>query len=53
MSNVNGEGYSIVVKHSTCQRVRIIVLKKTLRKGLYFAYVYVLDIGEKGPFFFF
>ena len=24
--------------------------KKTLKKGLYFAYLYVLDIGKKGPF---
>ena len=25
--------------------------KKTLRNCLYFAYLYVLDIGKKGPFF--
>ena len=27
------------------------LLKKTLRKGLYFGLLYVLDYGKKGPFF--
>ena len=27
------------------------LFQKTLRKGLYFGFLYVLDFGKKGPFF--
>ena len=36
-------------RHSASQRVRI---KKTMRKGLFSSFLYVLDFGKKGPFFF-